>query len=178
MEHEWIERFNLTCCAICGIVRRAGDKNKLCKGPMRLRPMEKGFGPADEIVGHKTFATGELCPETGFPALRHEPLTRGEADALWERAKAREAKRAVDMPDEQAAINAMFEAYQRLKKLGWREAIYCPKDGTHFQSVEPGSTGIHDCSYEGEWPNGSWWVYDGDIWPSHPCLFKLNPRRL
>lgn len=136
--------------------------------------MEKGFGSADDVVGHKTFATGETCPETGFPAVRHEPLTRGEADAILDACEKAKADREQRMPDEQAAIRAMFDAWQRLKELGWREAIYCPKDGTHFQSIEPGSTGIHDCSYEGEWPKGSWWVYDGDIWPSHPCLFKLN----
>jgi hypothetical protein len=130
----------------------------------------------DDIVGHKTFDTGEICPETGFPAMRHEPLTRREADALWERAMALKAKREADMPDEQSAIKAMFEAWQRLKELGWREASYCPKDGTHFQAIESGSTGIHDCNYQGEWASGSWWVYDGDVWPARPCLFKLYPE--
>ena len=130
----------------------------------------------DDIVGHKTFSTGEICPETGFPALRHEPLTRAEADAMWERAKVQKAKRAADMPTEQDAINAMFDAWLRLKELGWSEASYCPKDGTHFQAIESGSTGIHDCSYEGEWPTGTWWLYDGDVWPSRPCLYKLYPE--
>jgi hypothetical protein len=129
-----------------------------------------------DIVGHKTFDTGETDPATGFPVLRHEPLTRAEADALWEASERAKQARTERMPDERAAIKAMFEAYQRLQELGWREAIYCPKDGTHFQSIEPGSTGIHDCDYQGEWPKGTWWVYDGDIWPSHPCLFKLYPE--
>lgn len=130
----------------------------------------------DDIVGHKTFDTGEICPETGFPALRHEPLTRAEADALWEAAEAAKRKRSEDMPNEQAAINAMWEAHQRLKELGWSDAIYCPKDGSHFKVIEPGSTGIHDGAYEGEWPKGSWWVYDGDVWPSRPVLFRLYPE--
>lgn len=31
----------------------------------------------------------------------------------------------------------------------------------------------HRCHYQGEWPNGHWWVAsDGDLWPSHPALFK------
>lgn len=129
----------------------------------------------DDIVGHKTFDTGEIDPETGFPKLRHEPLTRAEAAALWEACEAAKKKRAEDMPDEQAALRVMMNAYTRLKELGWREAIYCPKDGSHFQAIEAGSTGVHDCAYEGEWPKGSWWVYDGDVWPSRPILFKLYP---
>ncbi len=75
---------------------------------------------------------------------------------------------------EQNAILRMFTAYQELKALGWNDAIYCPKDGTHFLSIEPGSTGIHDTNYEGEWPKGCWWIFDGDMWPSRPCLFKLK----
>ena len=63
----------------------------------------------DDIVGHKTFSTGEICPETGFPAVRHEPLTRAEADALWEAADAAKAKRAADMPDEKAALRTMMD---------------------------------------------------------------------
>lgn len=47
----------------------------------------------DDIVGHKTFDTGEH-DANGFPLMRHEPLTRTEADALWEAAKASEADRA------------------------------------------------------------------------------------
>lgn len=51
----------------------------------------------DDIVGHKTFDTGELG-ESGFPVLRHEPLTRAEADALWdacERAREDRAARVI-----------------------------------------------------------------------------------
>jgi hypothetical protein len=80
------------------------------------------------------------------------------------------------MPDERAALRHMFDGWYRLKELGWREAIYCPKDGTHFQAIEAGSTGIHDCNYLGEWPKGAWWIYDGDMSPSHPVLFKLYPE--
>lgn len=129
----------------------------------------------DDIVGHKTFDTGEIGPQ-GFPVLRHEPLTRKEADAIFVAADRAKKKRAEDMPDEKAALHAMFEAWYRLKELGWSEAMYCPKDGTHFQAIEAGSTGIHDCNYIGEWASGSFWLYDGDIWPSHPILFKNYPK--
>ena len=131
--------------------------------------------PSD-IVGHKTFDTGDR-DDHGMPIYRHEPLTRAEGDMLWEAAKAAEAKRAADMPDEQAAINAMFSAWLRLKELGWREAIYCPKDGSTFKVIEAGSTGIFDCSYLGEWPSGSYWVSDEhDSYPSRPVMFKLLPE--
>jgi hypothetical protein len=94
---------------------------------------------------------------------------------MWQRAEMAKAKRETEMPDEKSAISHMWNGWYRLKELGWREAIYCPKDGTHFQVIEAGSTGIHDCNYQGEWPTGTWWLYDGDVWPSRPILFKLYP---
>ena len=122
----------------------------------------------DDIVGHKTFATGHT---------RHEPLTRGEADKIMAAVHEADKARALLMPDERSAINAMFQAWLRLKELGWGEACYCPKDGSQFYVIEPGSTGIHTANYQGKWPHGSWWVADGgDIWPSNPILFKLLPE--
>lgn len=127
-----------------------------------------------DIVGHKTFATGETGPD-GFPVMRHEPLTRAEADAMLADVDKAKAKRAADMPDEKAAINALGEAFQRLRELGWREAMYCPKDGSTFDAIEAGSTGIHACHYQGEWPDGCWWVEDaGDLWPARPILFRVR----
>lgn len=121
--------------------------------------------PSD-IVGHKTLTDGS-----------HVPLRRDEASALWAACEAAREKRAADMPDEQAALNVMGQAFERLRELGWREAIYCPKDGTPFQVIEPGSTGIHRAHYHGEWPTGGWLIEgDGDLWPSRPCLFKLYPE--
>ncbi len=129
----------------------------------------------DDIVGHKTFATDER-DEYGMPAHRHEPLTRAEAELIRASVDAAQAKREQAMPDEQSAIKHMWDGWYRLKDFGWHEASYCPKDGTHFQVIEAGSTGIHDCVYEGEWPKGSYWLHgDGDIWPSRPILFKLYP---
>ena len=122
----------------------------------------------NEVVGHKTFRN----PDGSF---RHEPLYADEAAELWASAEAAQARRAEQMPDEQAAIRAMFEAWQRLKELGWREAMYCPKDGSYFDVIEPGSTVIHRCNYYGEWPTGSYWI-DGDS-PSHPVLFRLPLQR-
>ena len=133
-------------------------------------------GP-DDIVGHKTFATGEIDPETGLPAMRHEPLTRAEGEKMWAHAQRCHEDRVARMPDEKSALNVMHDAYIRLKDMGWRDAIYCPKDGSTFEIIEAGSTGIFRAHYTGEWPTGSWWAEDaGDLWPSRPTLFRLLPE--
>jgi len=120
------------------------------------------------IVGHKTFADG-----------RHEPLRKDEADSIMAACEAREAKHAADMPDEISAINAGFQAYLKLQELGWKKACYCPKDGTEFLVIEPGSTGIHSCHYSGKWPTGTYWISDGfDLYPSRPVLFKPKPAKV
>lgn len=36
--HHWINAFNLVCCRDCGIVRRADDQNKPCKGLVGVGP--------------------------------------------------------------------------------------------------------------------------------------------
>ena len=89
----------------------------------------------DDIVGHKTFDTGEICPETGFPKMRHEPLTRAEGETLWAAYQRAHEDRVARMPDEKSALNTMHDAYTRLKDMGWRDATYCPKDGSHFQAI-------------------------------------------
>lgn len=124
---------------------------------------------SDEIVGHKTF-------HDGHGGYRHEPLRKSEADALWAKCEADKAKRAQTMPDEESARRMLWDAQERLKELGWKEAMYCPKDGRMFEVIELGSTGVHQCSYDGEWPTGSYWVHsEGDLWPSHPLLFRPLP---
>lgn len=116
----------------------------------------------DYYHGHLTLADG-----------RHVPLTADQAQAMIEKIAQRRRERSEKLPDEQAALHAMFEAYDRLRELGWREAIYCPKDGSEFEVIEPGSTGIFKCRYSGEWPDGHWLVSDaGDLWPSRPILYR------
>lgn len=119
----------------------------------------------NEVVGHKT-----LRDESG--RLYHEPLTHAEADALWEQVEREQARREALMPDEAAAIQLMMDAHTRLKDFGWNDAIYCPKDGSAFHALEAGSTGIHLCSYMGEWPKGGWWIEDC---PSRPTLYRPLP---
>lgn len=99
-------------------------------------------------------------------------FTKEQADALWSAAKQQQEDRARLMPDMDAALMLMVEAHNRLRELGWREAMYCPKDGTSFEVIEAGSGGIHVCHYHGEWPNGWWISADGDLWPSHPILWR------
>lgn len=102
-----------------------------------------------------------------------QPLTRDEAQRLWDEAKKREAEVDARLPDERSAIVAMFEAFDRLRRLGWKEAMYCPKDGSMFSIIEPGSTGVFDCAYVGEWPDGYYVSHDEtDSYVSHPILFK------
>ena len=82
------------------------------------------------------------------------------------------------MPTEREALLVMFEAYQRLKELGFNESCYCPKDSSIFEAIEAGSTGIGKCRYDGEWPNGRYWMLEaGDLWPSQPILFRSLPQR-
>ena len=97
-------------------------------------------------------------------------------EAAFERLYAEQAAR---MPDVQSALYQMGDAFARLKKLGWKEAIYCPKDGSTFDVIEAGSTGIHTAHYQGEWPKGGWWVHaEGDLWPSRPILWRPTPKTL
>lgn len=81
-----------------------------------------------------------------------------------------------EQPKELDAVKRMWDAYHELRGMGWNDPIHCPKDGSTFLVIEPGSTGIHEAHYEGEWPSGSWWIHEAnDLWPSRPCLFKLKP---
>jgi len=105
-------------------------------------------------------------------------ITTEQFDALIAAIERKDAIAAAEMSDDAAALRVMFGAYERLKKLGWRDAIYCPKDGTIFEVIEAGSTGIHLCHYEGEWPKGTWWVHgNDDLWPSRPILFRQVQKR-
>lgn len=125
----------------------------------------------EEIVGHKTIATGERGPH-GLPFMRHEPLTRSEADALWERAEQHQRQRAADMPTEEAAVTTMMQAWLRLKELGWKEARYVPADTKEWHLIEIGSSGIH-VGHRMEGERDCWWIAEaGDLWPSRPCLVK------
>lgn len=79
-------------------------------------------------------------------------------------------------PEEREILEQIERAVAALKALGWRDAIYCPKDGTPFLVVEAGCTAVYLACYRGEWPQGAWFVqHAGDEWPSRPILF--HPMR-
>lgn len=107
---------------------------------------------------------------------KSRPMPITEADELWRQIEAADAKRKELMPDEDAAVKMFFDAWLRLKDFGWREAMYCPKDGRLFEVIEAGSTGIFKCEYNGEWPTGSYWIHaDNDLIPSRPTLYRELP---
>jgi len=84
-------------------------------------------------------------------------------------------KRPKRSPKEAAALDVMWRGYDDLWRLGWKDIIYCPKDGSHFLAITAGATAVFECNYIGEWPDGSWWIYDGDVWPARPILWKPLP---
>lgn len=64
----------------------------------------------------------------------------------------------------------MWEAYYRLKELGWNDARYCPRDGRTLKFIEAGSSGIHEGHCD---DSGRVWLHDdGDLWPSRPVVYR------
>lgn len=154
-------------CELCGAPMPHGEEMFKFHGYSGPCPTLPSPG-ADPIVGHKTFST----PDGG---LRHEPLRESEAAAILAASDRATVARAELMPTERDAIGMFFEAWLRLKELGWKDAMYCPKDGSTFDAIEAGSTGIHRCHYEGKWPTGTYWVESHfDLWPSHPVLVRVT----
>ena len=96
-------------------------------------------------------------------------VSKEQWDALIASIEAGRKHRADMMPTEQDAIAVMFKAWERLKELGWREAAYAPRDGRTLEFIEAGSTGVHVGHRDEKYT----WLHDaGDLWPSHPILFR------
>jgi len=88
-------------------------------------------------------------------------------EALVRQSEREKRQRARDMKTVKEALEVAWRGWKRLQDLGFNDACYCPKDGTPFEVVEWGSTGIFRCTYEGKWPDGLYMVEDGgDIWPT------------
>jgi len=135
--------------------------------PVPVSPVPAAVPDADNpVVGWGTTTDG-----------RHVPIRKDFADALWADVEAAKAKRIADMPTEQDAIRELGRAYTRLKELGWNDPCYETRGGMR-DVIELGSTGIHRAEYNGEWPTGSWWIYDGDVWPSTPALVRKNAKAI
>lgn len=65
----------------------------------------------------------------------------------------------------------MFTAFDALRKMGWREAAYAPKN-TLLELIEAGSAGV----FWGTRDEHGFWVFGGgDAWPSRAILFRLPP---
>jgi hypothetical protein len=54
-QHLWFERFGLTCCKRCGIVKRRVGENKPCPGPVRI-------GLRDRVGGDRFAGTNQPAP--------------------------------------------------------------------------------------------------------------------
>lgn len=108
----------------------------------------------EEYHGHKTLADGT-----------HVPLSSQEASEIWQQIEANKARREATMPSTEAALATMFDAFDRLRELGWRGGAYCPKDGSPFAAICHGSTGIFTGSYCGDWPDGHGLIEDGSTHP-------------
>ena len=98
-------------------------------------------------------------------------------ERIFAAVEAAERERAERMPTEKDAIRVMFDAWQRLKELGWREGQYMPLTADRFAGIQCGSTGIH--AYAGARDGGPfkppmYTVYDGEVWPTRipPVLFR------
>lgn len=107
----------------------------------------------------------------------HVALTTEQAEALWDAAMAEKARREKQYPTERECLTELCRIRSRLTDLGWRDAIYCPKDGSIFEAIEFGCTTIFDCWYVGQWPTGSWEMCDGeDLWSARPIAFRLKSQ--
>lgn len=105
--------------------------------------------------------------------------TKEQWDGMNDAIAVEDAARAALMPTEQDAIRLISDAHERLKELGWNDIIYCPKDGSEFDAIEVGSTGIHRCHYSGEWPDGSWLIADEhDLYPSRPIMYRVTEQEI
>lgn len=114
----------------------------------------------------------------------HVPLSAGDARAIWARCEEADAKRRALMPDSMAALRMLADALSRLRNEGWRDGIYCPKDGSDFAVIEFGSTGIFTGSYFGKWPDGYVMLCDslshpkGILWKPLSSLTEFEAGRL
>lgn len=99
-------------------------------------------------------------------------LTEAEKQELWDAAMKAKADRAVRLPDEAACLRAITDGVHRLRELGWRDATYALPDGSPIELIEAGSTGIHVGHRDSE--RRFWIEGEGDLWPSHPILFRIR----
>jgi hypothetical protein len=94
--------------------------------------------------------------------------------AMW--AEADKNAKDYRTPEEIELLKHMLDAFAGLRRLGWQEIMYCPKDGSWFLAICAGSTRIDLHRYYGKWPKGMWEASaHGDLWSSRPILWKPMP---
>lgn len=104
-------------------------------------------------------------------------MTEQEIDEFWGSIEEARKRREESLPTEEHCLRAMFDAWERLKELGWNDMMYGPKDGSVVEAISFGSTGIHPAHYMGEWPSGGWWIHDaGDLWPAQPVMYRKHAQ--
>lgn len=103
--------------------------------------------------------------------------TEEQANEIMRSLEEMKKLRVDQMPTQEAALDVLMAAYTRLKDLGWKEIIYHPKDGSTFEVIEPGSTGVFLCQYWESPTRGSFWIMEDGVSPSHPVLWRPSQRR-
>ena len=145
----------------CG--KRTGISALICEMRLALpaQPWEATMDDGIKYHGHATLSDGA-----------HVAPSEDVMMSLWNAAMQRKADAARDMPTTKDALNGMHTGLSRLRDLGWKDGIYCPKDGEPFAMIQFGSTGIFEGWYMGEWPDGR--VYSCD-YLSHPHGLMWKP---
>ena len=126
------------------------------RGHMKQGPQITG----EKIVElHKKFSNpmppnrvihGSFTDDDG---IRRE-MSQEEANQIMVNVDAADDRRRKEIPDVFSALSKMLDIMQRMQEFGWRDAIYCPKDGSHFALIHYQSSGIFFGCYIGEWPTG------------------------
>lgn len=87
-------------------------------------------------------------------------------------------KRAIQVLEERNHILSMFNGYRALiDHHGWREIMYAPKDGTPFEVITVGSTGVFPARWLGEKDDLLFVEEAGDLWPAQAMLFRLTQAK-
>lgn len=97
---------------------------------------------------------------------------------MWRQFEEADKRRAERLPNVNACLLMLLDVKQRLETLGWSEGVDMPKDGRTVKVIEWGSTGVFDCYYSGDWPDGYFNTMDDrDVYPSSspPLMYQRSP---
>lgn len=78
LSHVWIERFGLTCCGMCGIVRRRDRLNSTCRGLVRVSLRDSDASLAEDPKGLSGEAAAARAEGIAHPAaINHHDRIKG-----------------------------------------------------------------------------------------------------